>query len=80
MHLKLHLFPYPSILTCVLGAQKNHLIETFFFEYPQHIMFWLRNKKNNFQIRTFIWRPSKGEKLFPYTCIFTYKFVIIKEL
>ena len=28
MHLKLHLFPYPSILTCVLGAQKNRLIET----------------------------------------------------
>ena len=27
------------------------------FEYPQH-MFWLRNKKNNFQIRTFIWRPE----------------------
>ena len=24
------------------------------FEYPQH-MFWLRNKKNNFQLRTFIW-------------------------
>ena len=26
------------------------------FEYPQH-MFWLRNTKNNFQLRTFIWRP-----------------------
>ena len=24
------------------------------FEYPQH-MFWLRNKKNNFQLRTVIW-------------------------
>ena len=24
------------------------------FEYPQH-MFWLRNKKNNFQLRTLIW-------------------------
>ena len=28
MHLNLHLFPYPSIQTCVLGAQKNRLIET----------------------------------------------------
>ena len=28
MHLKLHLFPYPSIQTCVLGAQKDCLIET----------------------------------------------------
>ena len=26
------------------------------FEYPQY-MFWLRNKKNNFQLRTLIWRP-----------------------
>ena len=26
------------------------------FEYPQH-MFWLRNKKNNFQLRTLIWGP-----------------------
>ena len=25
------------------------------FEYPQH-MFWLRIKKNNFQLRTLIWR------------------------
>ena len=26
------------------------------FEYPQH-MFWLRNKKNNVQLRTLIWGP-----------------------
>ena len=26
------------------------------FEYPQ-LMFWLRNKKNNFLLHTFIWRP-----------------------
>ena len=26
------------------------------FEYPQH-MFWVRNKENNFPIRTLIWRP-----------------------
>ena len=23
-------------------------------------MFWLRNKKNNFQLHTFIWRPVTG--------------------
>ena len=27
------------------------------FEYPQHV-FWLRNKKNNFQLHTFIWGPD----------------------
>ena len=27
------------------------------FEYPQH-MFWLRNKKNNFQLHTFILGPG----------------------
>ena len=27
------------------------------FEYPQH-MFWLRNKKNNFLLRTLIWGPG----------------------
>ena len=27
------------------------------FEYPPH-MFWMRNKENNFPIRTFIWRPG----------------------
>ena len=28
------------------------------FEYPQH-MFRLRNKKNNFQLHTLIWRPGR---------------------
>ena len=28
------------------------------FEYPQHDMFWLRNKKNNFQLLTLIWGPA----------------------
>ena len=27
------------------------------FEYPQ-LMFWLRNKKNNYQLHTLIWRPE----------------------
>ena len=29
------------------------------FKYPQH-MFRLRNKKNNFQLRTLIWGPAYG--------------------
>ena len=29
------------------------------FEYSQH-MFWLKNKKNNFQVRTLIWRPVRN--------------------
>ena len=54
----------PSILTYVLGAQKNRLIETILlstqkelshwdssFEYPQH-KFWLKNKKIKFSLRT----------------------------
>ena len=28
------------------------------FEYPQH-MFWLRDKKNNFQLPSLIWGPDK---------------------
>ena len=36
----------PFILTYVLGANRNRLIETH-REYPQH-MFWLRNKKKSF--------------------------------
>ena len=31
------------------------------FEYPQH-MFWLRNKKNNFQLHTLIWGPDKNRE------------------
>ena len=38
------MFSYQAVLTYVLGAQKNRLIEMVSFEYPQH-MFWLRNKK-----------------------------------
>ena len=34
------------------------LKRTVSFEYPQH-MFWLRNKKNNFQLRTLIWGPVR---------------------
>ena len=40
---------------CILGAQKNRLIE-----FLQH-MFWMRNKENNFPIPTLIWRPVVTE-------------------
>ena len=32
------------------------------FEYPQH-MFWLRNKKNNFQLHSLIWGPELSTNL-----------------
>ena len=35
-------FPYPSLKTCVLGAQKNGLIEMVLLSI--HNMFWMRNK------------------------------------
>ena len=41
-----------------MGSQNNSLIDTVrYFEYPQHL-FWLRIKKNDFQIRTLKWKPS----------------------
>ena len=45
----LRLFSYPSAQTCVWVLNS--------FENPQH-MFWLRNKKNNFRLRTHIWGPG----------------------
>ena len=40
----------------VFGAQKKHLTETVLLS--THNMFWLRNKKNNFQLCTLIWGPA----------------------
>ena len=42
---------FPIILAYILGAQKNHLNETVLLSNPQH-MFWLRNKKIIFLLRT----------------------------
>ena len=39
----------------VLGAQKNRLIETVLLS-THNICFWLRNKKNSFQLPTLIWK------------------------
>ena len=38
------------------GCSKEPSYRDGSFEYPQY-MFWLRNKKNNFLLRTFIWGP-----------------------
>ena len=39
------------------GSSKEPSHRDSSFEYPQH-MFWLRNTKNNFQLRTLIWGPG----------------------
>ena len=41
------------------GCSKEPSHRDSSFEYPQH-MFWLRNKKNYFQLSTLIWEPVKG--------------------
>ena len=43
-------------LNMCLGCSKKPSHRDGSFEYPQHI-FWLRNKKNIFQLHTLIWRP-----------------------
>ena len=50
--IKVWLFSYPSVYTCVLGAQKNPSYWDSSFEYTHH-MFWLRSKKIIFS-HTFI--------------------------
>ena len=42
LSVKLVVSSYPSVLTYVLGAQKNRLIETVLFS-AHNIMFWLGN-------------------------------------
>ena len=51
---------------CV-GCSKEPSHWDGYFEYPQH-MFWLRNKKNNFQICTLIWRPELFYLIFQLSC------------
>ena len=45
-----------SINMC-FGCSKEPSHRDGSYEYPQH-MFWLRNKKNNFQLRTLILGPA----------------------
>ena len=42
-----------------LGCSKEPSHRDGSLEYPQH-MFWLGNKKNNFQLHTLIWGPVGG--------------------
>ena len=46
MFLKLHLFPYPSIKTCVLGAKKNRLIKIVLLIPTTYVV--VEPKKNTF--------------------------------
>ena len=48
MSVKLQIFSYPSIYTCVLGAQKNRLIETVLLS-THNICFGWEIKKKDFQ-------------------------------
>ena len=46
------------------GCSKEPSHQDGSYEYQQH-MFWLRNKKNNFQLRTLIWGPDNASKMGP---------------
>ena len=47
----------PISLNICFGCSKEPFHRDGSFEYPKH-MFWLRNKKNNFLVRTLIWRTG----------------------
>ena len=49
------------------GCSKELSHQDGSFEYPQH-MFWFRNKQNNFQLHTFIWRPEQIVVVFFCKC------------
>ena len=46
------------------GSSKEPSHSDGSFEYPQ-LMFWMRNKGNNFPIHTLIWRPGHCTDLGP---------------
>ena len=48
------------------GCSKEPSHQDGSFEYPQH-MFWLRNKKNNFQLCILIWGPGSGKRFNMYS-------------
>ena len=54
---KIVIFFLPMSLNICFGCSKEPSHRDGPFEYPQH-MFWLRNKKNNFQVHTLIWGPG----------------------
>ena len=57
-------------LNVCFGCSKDLFHRAGSFEYPQH-MFWLRNKNNNFLLRTFILGPINIEFNPLYTGTFT---------
>ena len=63
-------------LNICFGGSKELSHRCSSFEYPQH-MFWLRNKKTNFQLRTLIWVPGIlcQEKIFWYL-LHMYKIIL----
>ena len=66
-------------LNMCFGCSKEPSHRDGSFEYPQH-MFWLRNKKNNFQLRTLIWGPGKGSKiLYAFHSLFSIKMLVIRD-
>ena len=66
----------PCNLNICFGCSKESSHEDGSYEYQQHI-FWLRNKKNNFQVRTLTWGPvcsiSSGSSLFTKVPIYALK-------
>ena len=61
-----------------LGCSREPSHRDGSFEYPEH-MFWLRNKKKNFQLRTLIWGPGKGSKILnAFLLLFSIKMLIIR--
>ena len=69
-----------SVQTRVLGAQKNHIIETVILRTHQLFfanIFWLRNRKNNFLLRTLICRT---DELPPLTRISHVLFILLGSL
>ena len=48
-------------LNMCFGCSKELSHRDSFCEYPQQ-MFWLRNKKNSFQLHTLIWGPGPQDR------------------
>ena len=49
------------------GCSKELSHRDSYFEYQKH-MFWLRNKKNNFQLHTLNWRPEQAKLSLAKSC------------
>ena len=63
------IFLFISLNMC-FGSSKEPSHRDSSFEYPQH-MFWLRNKKNDFQLRILIWRSASNMSVSGFAFILT---------